>query len=48
VRVPGGALLKATTPNDGSRAEYAQGTPVSLCLPADALRVLAPSPPAAG
>ena len=47
VRVPGGAVLKATMPNDGSRDSHAQGTPVSLCLPADALRVLAPSPPAA-
>jgi spermidine/putrescine transport system ATP-binding protein len=44
VRVPGGALLKATMPNDGTRADYVQGTPVALCLPADALRVLEPSP----
>jgi spermidine/putrescine transport system ATP-binding protein len=48
VRVPGGSVLKATMPNDGSRADYTQGTPVSLCLPAEALRVLAPSPPPAG
>jgi spermidine/putrescine transport system ATP-binding protein len=42
VRVPGGGLLKATVPNDGSRPAYRQGTPVTLCLPADALRVLSP------
>jgi spermidine/putrescine transport system ATP-binding protein len=42
VRIPGGALLKAQLPNDGTRAELAQGTPVVLHLPADALRVLRP------
>jgi spermidine/putrescine transport system ATP-binding protein len=47
VRIVGGELLKATIPNDGSAAPHAQGAPVTLHLPADALRVLAapaPSP----
>jgi spermidine/putrescine transport system ATP-binding protein len=42
VRVPGGALLRATVPNDGTRPAYEQGAPVALCLPAASLRVLAP------
>jgi spermidine/putrescine transport system ATP-binding protein len=40
VRLVGGDLLKATMPNDGSALVYAEGTPVTLHLPADALRVL--------
>jgi spermidine/putrescine transport system ATP-binding protein len=48
VRMQGGALLKATLPNDGARPDYEEGTPVALCLPADALRVLAPRPAEAG
>ncbi len=43
VRIVGGELLKATVPNDGSAAPYAQGAPVTLHLPADALRVLPPT-----
>ena len=50
VRIPGGDVLRATVANDGRPAAVAleQGTPVTLHLPADGLRVLAPSaPPAA-
>jgi spermidine/putrescine transport system ATP-binding protein len=43
VRIPGGALLKAQLPNDGTRDELAQGAPVVLHVPADALRVLRPA-----
>jgi spermidine/putrescine transport system ATP-binding protein len=41
VRLATGALIKANEPNDGSAAEYHQGDPVSVHLPADCLRVLA-------
>jgi spermidine/putrescine transport system ATP-binding protein len=41
VRLATGALVKANEPNDGSVAEYHQGDPVSVHLPADCLRVLA-------
>ena len=44
VRLVGGGLLKATIRNDGSAFAYEEGTPVTLHLPADALRVLAPAP----
>jgi spermidine/putrescine transport system ATP-binding protein len=44
VRVVGGDLLKVMLPNDGSAREIAEGTAVTLHLPPDALRVLAPSP----
>jgi hypothetical protein len=40
VRVVGGDLLRATVPNDGERS-YEEGTPVTLHLPAEAVRVLA-------
>lgn len=40
VRIPGGALLRSSVPNDGSRPELVQGTPVALHLPPDAIRVL--------
>ncbi len=43
VRIPGGALVKALVPNDGTRTELDQGTPVVLVLPPDALRVLTAS-----
>lgn len=43
VRVVGGDLLKATVQNDGSAFAYEEGTPVTLYLPPDAVRVLAPS-----
>jgi len=46
VRVIGGSLLKATIPNDGSALAHAEGSAVTLHLPADAVRVLAPSPAA--
>ncbi len=41
VRIVGGDLLKATVQNDGSSLRFEEGTPVTLHLPADALRVLA-------
>ena len=51
IRVLGGELLKATVSNDGKPLGFAleQGTAVSLHLPPDGLRVLAPSqaPPSA-
>ena len=45
VRVVGGELLKATVANDGTAPAVVleSGTPVTLYLPADALRILAPS-----
>jgi spermidine/putrescine transport system ATP-binding protein len=48
VRLPGGQLLHSMIPNDGTRAGWEQGTPVSAFLPPEALRVLrgsGPSPP---
>jgi spermidine/putrescine transport system ATP-binding protein len=42
IRVVGGALVKVVTPNDGNAIELEQGTPVTLNLPPDAIRVLAP------
>ena len=42
VRIVGGALVKVVTPNDGDAIELEQGTPVTLSLPPDAIRVLAP------
>jgi ABC-type Fe3+/spermidine/putrescine transport system ATPase subunit len=46
VRLVGGGLLKATIRNDGSAFAYEEGTPVTLHLPPDAVRVLAPAPEA--
>ena len=43
VRIVGGDLLKAMVPNDGSVTEREEGAAVTLHLPAEALRVLAPS-----
>src|SRR4029077_6616652 len=40
VRLVGGALLKATVRNDGTAFAYEEGTPVTLYLPSDAVRVL--------
>jgi spermidine/putrescine transport system ATP-binding protein len=40
IRVLGGDLIKAVIPNDGSQGVFEQGTPVSVELPPDALRVL--------
>ncbi len=42
VRILGGDLVTAVVPNDGSPLPYDQGEPVTVCLPPDALRVLAP------
>jgi spermidine/putrescine transport system ATP-binding protein len=42
VRLVGGDLLKAMIPNDGSAFDYEDGTPVTLYLPPDAVRVLRP------
>ena len=42
VRLVGGDLVKAVVPNDGAPLAYEQGSPVTLHLPAEAVRVLAP------
>jgi spermidine/putrescine transport system ATP-binding protein len=42
VRLVGGDLIKATVQNDGSALPYQNGTPVTLYLPAEAVRVLRP------
>ncbi len=42
VRLVGGDVLKATIANDGSVLAYGEGAPVTLHLPAEALRVLTP------
>jgi spermidine/putrescine transport system ATP-binding protein len=41
LRLAAGADVQALLPNDGGRADLAQGTPVHAYLPPDALRVLA-------
>jgi spermidine/putrescine transport system ATP-binding protein len=46
VRVLGGELLRLTLTNEGEGSGLAEGTPVTLHLPPDALRVLRPAPPA--
>jgi spermidine/putrescine transport system ATP-binding protein len=43
VRLVGGDLVKAIMPNDGSPDGHAQGSPVTVYFPADALRVLPPT-----
>ena len=43
VRLLGGDVLKATLPNDGTPLDYEDGTPVTVHLPPDAVRVLASS-----
>ena len=40
VRLLGGALVTAVQPNDGSEPPYSQGSPVSVHLPVESLRVL--------
>ena len=45
VRLVGGDLVKAILPNDGSPLAYEQGSPVTVHLPPDALRVLPPTAP---
>jgi spermidine/putrescine transport system ATP-binding protein len=44
VRLLGGALVTAIQPNDGSEPPYAQGSPVSVHLPVESLRVLPEAP----
>jgi spermidine/putrescine transport system ATP-binding protein len=43
VRCLGGSLVKAVLPNDGASLVYEQGAALTLHLPEEALRVLAPS-----
>jgi ABC-type Fe3+/spermidine/putrescine transport system ATPase subunit len=43
VRLVGGDLVKAIMPNDGSPVVHEQGSPVTVHLPAEALRVLPPA-----
>jgi spermidine/putrescine transport system ATP-binding protein len=43
VRLPGGDVVKAVFPNDGSPLTFDEGTPLTLHFPPEALRVLAPS-----
>jgi spermidine/putrescine transport system ATP-binding protein len=45
VRLADGQALQALERNDGGRAPHTQGEPVSVELPADALRVLPEGPP---
>ena len=45
VRLLGGALVTAVQPNDGSEPAYSQGSPVSVHLPIESLRVLPDGPP---
>jgi ABC-type Fe3+/spermidine/putrescine transport system ATPase subunit len=47
VRLPTGATIQASIANTGQEGSFAQGTPVAVQIPADALRVLAPGPVAA-
>ena len=46
VRTAGGATLQALTQNRGDGPGMEQGTPVSIHLPPEALRVLAEGPAA--
>jgi hypothetical protein len=41
VRLAPGATVQAMVPNTGAAPDWEQGTPVSVHLPADALRLLA-------
>ncbi len=43
VRMLGGSLIKAIVPNDGKPLGFGEGEPLTLHLPQEALRVLAPS-----
>ena len=47
VRIVGGDILKTMVANDGSATDLEEGAAVTLHLPAEAVRVLAPSEPAA-
>ena len=44
LRLATGESLQAVIGNDDDAATWPQGTPVHCCLPADAIRVLAPAP----
>jgi spermidine/putrescine transport system ATP-binding protein len=44
LRLATGESLQAVVGNDDEAATWPQGTPVHACLPADAIRVLAPAP----
>ena len=44
VRLLGGALVTAIQPNDGDTPPYEQGSPVSVHLPIESLRVLPETP----
>ncbi|HLL09334.1 MAG TPA: TOBE domain-containing protein, partial [Nocardioidaceae bacterium] len=46
VRLPQGQSLQALVVNDGERDELVRGTRVTVTLPPDALRLLAPEPAA--
>ncbi|MFY9579714.1 MAG: ABC transporter ATP-binding protein [Gaiellaceae bacterium] len=46
VRALGGELLRLTVTNEGDGLGFVEGTPVTLHLPPDALRVLRPASPA--
>ncbi len=48
VRLANGAVMQVSITNTGGDHGYAQGTPVMVQVPPDALRVLAPSPGDAG
>jgi hypothetical protein len=43
LRLVGGSVIKAVSANDGEELPYEQGSPVTLHLPEEAIRVLAPS-----
>jgi hypothetical protein len=43
IRLATGEVVQALSVRDGSQHEWAQGTPVQVHLPEDALRVLPPS-----
>ncbi len=45
VRLATGAQLQASVANTGAGGDFAQGTPVAVHVPADALRVLSPQAP---
>ena len=44
VRLAQGDIVQVMVPNQGGELPYEQGTPVSVFLPADALRILAAPP----
>ena len=47
VRLATGAQMQASVANTGATGGYEQGTPVSVHVPVDALRVLGPQAPPA-